>query len=88
MIADSIINALRNALGERNIPMHEPRFAGNEQRYVQECIASTYVSSAGIYVDRFEKEMAPYRECPRAPLPVAESLERRIVNLPNSAGLA
>ena len=32
--------------------------------------------------------LAPYADCPRAPTPVAESLERRIVNIPSSAGLA
>jgi perosamine synthetase len=40
MVADSIIAALRSVLGEGNFALHEPRFAGNEQRYVQECIAS------------------------------------------------
>ena len=66
MIADSIIHALRNALSEGNFPLHEPRFAGNEQRYVQECIASTYVSSMGADVDRFEKELAAYTGARRA----------------------
>jgi len=66
MIADSIINALRSALGEGNFALHEPRFTGNEQRYVQECIASTYVSSVGVYVDRFEKELAAYTGARRA----------------------
>lgn len=60
MVADSIITALRKALGEGDVALHEPRFAGNEQRYVQDCIASTYVSSVGAYVDRFEKELAAY----------------------------
>ncbi|MEK9763281.1 MAG: LegC family aminotransferase [Deltaproteobacteria bacterium] len=32
--------------------------------------------------------LPPYRDCPRAPLPVAESLEQRLINLPSSAGLA
>ena len=32
-------------------------------------------------------KLAPYRECPRAALTVAESLERSIINLPSSAGL-
>ena len=32
-------------------------------------------------------KLDPYRDCPCAPLPVAESLERRIINLPSSAGL-
>ena len=60
MVADSIITALRKALGDGDVALHEPRFAGNEQRYVQDCIASTYVSSVGSYVDRFEKELAAY----------------------------
>ena len=60
MIADSIITALRKALGEGDVALHEPRFVGSEQRYVQDCIASTYVSSVGAYVDRFEKELAAY----------------------------
>ena len=32
-------------------------------------------------------KLEPYRDCHRAPLPIAESLERRIINLPSSAGL-
>jgi aminotransferase in exopolysaccharide biosynthesis len=32
--------------------------------------------------------LVPYRACPRAPTPVAESLEQRIINIPSSAGLA
>jgi dTDP-4-amino-4,6-dideoxygalactose transaminase len=32
--------------------------------------------------------LAPFLECPRAPLSVAESLERRIINLPSSTGMA
>jgi dTDP-4-amino-4,6-dideoxygalactose transaminase len=31
--------------------------------------------------------MKPYRDCPHAPLPVAESLERCVINLPSSAHL-
>jgi hypothetical protein len=34
------------------------------------------------------QQLAPYRDCPRAPLPVADSLARRVVSLPSSAGLA
>jgi perosamine synthetase len=66
MVADSIITALRSALGKGNFALHEPRFTGNEQRYVQECIASTYVSSVGAYVDRFEKELVAYTGARRA----------------------
>jgi len=42
------------------IPLHEPRFIGNEKKYVNDCIDSTFVSSVGKYVDRFEKEFAEY----------------------------
>jgi perosamine synthetase len=34
------------------IPMHEPRFIGNEKQYLENCIDSTYVSSVGEYVDK------------------------------------
>ncbi|WP_418186793.1 LegC family aminotransferase [Aliarcobacter lanthieri] len=42
------------------IPLHEPRFIGNEKTYLNECIDSTFVSSVGKYVDKFEKEFASY----------------------------
>jgi perosamine synthetase len=37
---------------------------------------------------RLMHRLAPYQECPRALLPVAESLSQRLINLPSSAGLA
>jgi len=42
------------------IPLHAPVFRGAEQQYVADTIASTFVSSVGAYVDRFEKDMATY----------------------------
>ena len=42
------------------IPLHEPKFIGNEKKYLNDCIDSTFVSSVGAYVDRFEKEFASY----------------------------
>lgn len=42
------------------IPLHEPKFVGNEKAYVIDCIDSTFVSSVGQYVDRFEQEIAGY----------------------------
>lgn len=42
------------------VPLHEPRFAGNEKKYLNDCIDSTFVSSVGAYVDRFEKDFAAY----------------------------
>jgi aminotransferase in exopolysaccharide biosynthesis len=40
------------------IPLHEPLFIGNERKYVLDAIDSTFVSSVGEYVNRFEKMMA------------------------------
>jgi perosamine synthetase len=42
------------------IPLHEPRFWGNEKKYLNECIDSTFVSSVGKYVDLFEKKIVEY----------------------------
>lgn len=42
------------------IPLHEPRFVGNEQKYVNECLASTFVSSVGAFIHRFEESVAGY----------------------------
>lgn len=39
------------------IPLHEPRFVGNEKKYVADAIDSTFVSSVGAYVNRFEEMM-------------------------------
>ena len=42
------------------IPLHEPRFIGNEKKYLEECIDSTFVSSVGKFVDLFEEITANY----------------------------
>jgi len=43
---------------EEPIPLHVPRFIGNEKKYVTETIDSTFVSSVGAYVDKFEEQIA------------------------------
>src|SRR6266545_6469508 len=50
----------------RPVALHEPRFAGHEWDYVKETLDSGWVSSAGKYVDRFEKELAERCEMPHA----------------------
>lgn len=42
------------------IPLHEPRFIGNEKKYLNECIDSTFVSSVGKFVDEFEEKIIKY----------------------------
>ncbi|MBF0371225.1 MAG: aminotransferase class I/II-fold pyridoxal phosphate-dependent enzyme [Magnetococcales bacterium] len=40
------------------IPLAVPDLTGNEGKYLQECIESTFVSSVGPFVTRFEEEVA------------------------------
>ena len=42
------------------IPLHEPKFIGNEKKYLNECIDSTFVSSVGEFVDEFEEKISEY----------------------------
>ena len=52
------IQFIRNQFkSEDYIPLHIPLFKGNEKRYLNECIDSTYVSSVGPFVDKFEDLM-------------------------------
>ena len=37
--------------------LHEPVFSGNEWCYLKECLDSTFVSSVGKFVDRFETDL-------------------------------
>jgi len=39
------------------IPLHAPKFAGNEKKYLMETIDSTFVSSVGPFVNKFEEMM-------------------------------
>jgi len=42
------------------IALQEPRFGGNEKKYLLDCIDSTFVSSVGTYVNRFEDMVAEF----------------------------
>jgi perosamine synthetase len=45
---------------KKDIPLHEPRFFGNEKKYLNECIDTAFVSSVGKFVDKFENKIAKY----------------------------
>lgn len=59
---EKIVDFIRRTFNkpEGFIALHEPVFTGNEKKYLEECIDSTYVSSVGKFVDKFETEMAKY----------------------------
>ncbi|PCJ61775.1 MAG: aminotransferase DegT [Planctomycetota bacterium] len=45
---------------EGSVPLHEPKFIGNEKVYLNECIDSTFVSSVGKFVDLLEEKISDY----------------------------
>ena len=58
---DDVINFIQDLYPKNKlIPLHEPRFIGNEKKYLNECIDSTFVSSVGKFVDEFEEKIASY----------------------------
>jgi perosamine synthetase len=59
-LADRVVTAIRAVAGPGPAPLHEPTFAGHEWLYLKECLDSTFVSSVGKFVDRFEAELAAY----------------------------
>ena len=59
-LSGKIVSAIRSVAGPGSVSLHEPSFTGNEWHYVKECLDSTFVSSVGKFVDRFEDELAAY----------------------------
>ena len=58
---EKIVNFIREIYHTNDlIHLHEPLFIGNEKKYLNECIDSTYVSSVGKFVDNFEEIAAVY----------------------------
>ena len=62
----NVINFIKELYGQENVPLSVPKFIGNEKKYLEECIDTTFVSSVGQFVDRFEKDMAAYTGAKRA----------------------
>ena len=61
------INFIKEVFGNQEFtPLAVPVFAGNEKKYMEECIDTTFVSSVGKFVDRFEDDMAAYAGCKKA----------------------
>lgn len=63
----NVIGFIKELYGNADfVPLSAPKFIGNEKKYMEECIDSTYVSSVGKFVDRFEEDIASYTGCKRA----------------------
>lgn len=59
-LVNDILSAIRSVVKSESVVLHEPSFQGNEWLYVKECLDTTFVSSVGKFVDRFEKDLAEY----------------------------
>ena len=67
MMYNQITDFIHQLFGtEETVPLHAPLFIGNEKKYLEECIDTTFVSSVGQFVDRFEADMAAYTGARRA----------------------
>lgn len=54
----TVVNFIKQQFPHQDfIPLHEPKFIGNEKAYVLDAISSTFVSSVGAYVNKFEEMM-------------------------------
>lgn len=59
-LAEQVVSTIRTVVGARPVVLHEPSFIGNEWLYLKECLDSTFVSSVGKFVDRFEADLAAF----------------------------
>jgi aminotransferase in exopolysaccharide biosynthesis len=59
-LTDQVLAAIRRVVGFDAVVLHEPNFNGNEWLYLKECLDSTFVSSVGKFVDRFETDLCNY----------------------------
>ena len=55
----AVVRAVHSVVGPflGTVALHEPEFRGREREYVDECIRTGWVSSAGRFVDEFERRL-------------------------------
>ncbi len=64
---NQIISYIKDIYGTDGfVPLSVPQFIGNEKKYLEECIDTTFVSSVGKFVDRFEEMVAEYTGAKKA----------------------
>jgi perosamine synthetase len=49
-----------------HLPIYRPSLTGNERQYVNQCLDSTWISSKGEFIPRFERQFADYIGCRHA----------------------
>lgn len=62
--SEKVISLIQDVLGKnlsKPVPIHEPNFADtNALRYLKDCIDTGWVSTNGLWVERFEKEICKF----------------------------
>lgn len=58
--SELIISRIRKSIGVDTAKLHEPLFDGNELYNLKECIDSSFVSSVGKFVDKFENKLTEF----------------------------
>ncbi|WP_081365702.1 DegT/DnrJ/EryC1/StrS family aminotransferase [Alteromonas mediterranea] len=56
----------RNCSVKSKIPVYQPDLSGNEKKYVNECLDSSWISSKGHFVSAFERSFADYTQTKHA----------------------
>lgn len=63
MQEEKVISFIRSLFkSDAFIPLHAPHFGGNEKKYLNACIDSTFVSSVGQFVNTFENKLSEYTD--------------------------
>ncbi|MBV1952498.1 MAG: DegT/DnrJ/EryC1/StrS family aminotransferase, partial [Cycloclasticus sp.] len=58
---ETVVDFIRKTFSTDDLlPLHQPVFLGNDKKYLNECIDSTFVSSVGKFVTQFEDAVAAY----------------------------
>jgi len=62
MISENVFKILQRVFGIQGefVPLHQPSFSENDYAYIKKCLDTTFVSSAGKFVDEFEARLAFY----------------------------
>ncbi len=60
MLYNKISGIIKKATNKKSAKLHAPIFFGNENQYLKECIKSTFVSTSGKFIKRFEEKIKKF----------------------------
>ena len=66
MTNSDVIQFIKTLYNSESVGLHPPVFLGNEKKYLDDCIDTTFVSSVGAYVDKMEEMVASYTGAKKA----------------------